>query len=297
MEAILWTFAALAMMATTVVFVAGMFLSQRVLLRNREARRIEDRWRRFAEERGLHHGGRTGDTRVLRGVIDGRRLRIEAIEHPRGLDWIVLLAAHRPLPHRRDLPPRTRLVEGGVEFTLRRLREEDFDARIDELLERVRAMEDAFDTPWREAGARFGLRPEPRVGARLPTLSGTVDADPVRMLQREDELGTFIEVRARWTNPRLGALEVARKGLLAEEIDLDNPVLGMLLSAWSDQPEAVRARFADDTVTEALLEVVHGHEGSRVLPSWVVLQSREGPEHAEALLRAALRLRALLARP
>ncbi len=283
----------LGVASVTLATVCGSVWISAVLLgRNRETRRIEDGWRRIAEGLHLHHSGRTGRERSFRGLLGGRKLTLTALEHDSGIDWVVRLATWRALPHRKDQPGQ--LLDGDMEFRLRKVGLQDIVERLEGLLVVLEELEAGVDRPWLEAGAAIGLRADPPIGGMLPTLSGEVDGRAVRMLQREDDLGRFIEIRARWSNPALGALEVARKGVIDDEMDLDNPVLGMLLGTRSDRIEAVVTAFADERLTETLLEVIHGNEGSRVLPGWVVTQTRRGPECASELLAATLRLARML---
>jgi len=291
MEFAIWLVAlGVTLVIVTPVAGGGVFAWHSAWKISRRNRLIEDDWAAFAEGLGLHHSGRSGSARIFRGLAGKRRMKLEALEHDSGTDWVVRLATWRRLPHRNDYPHRGRVTDDEIEFTLRKVDRRDMPKRIEELLGVLASLEESEDQAWRAAGERYGLAAEARHGKLLPALSG----EGVRVVQREDDLGRFLEVRARWNNPSLGALEIARKGILDVEVEADNPVLAMLVSVMSDKPDEVRRLLAREDVTEAVLEVVHGFPGSRVLPGWVVLQARMEPVGVDELLQKALRLRDLL---
>lgn len=294
MELVAWLLAALVGLGflTTAAFLT--WTGGLLITSNKATRRIEDDWGSFARDLGLAHSGRTGTQRVFRGLLAKRRLTLTALEHESGIDWWVRIGTWRPIAHRNDLPNRGRLLSGDVEFTLRKVPRRELGARLAELAVVVRELEAEVAAPWIELGKRHGLEPEWIDGPLLPRLVGHHEGRVLRLVEAEDDSGRYLEIRARWENAALGALEVARKDELVDASDFENPVLDMLLCARSDQMTAVRAAFQDTALTEAVLEVVHGHHGSRVYPGWVVLQTRRGASEAPVVLAKVLSLSRLL---
>ncbi len=168
-------------------------------------------------------------------------------------------------------------------------------------------LEAAIDRGWVEAGERLGLSAGLALDGHPPELSGQLDGCELRARVHRSEPAwlpggtqrlepqTWTEIVVRWSHPRLPDLEVALPGNLPAEQALDVPVLDMLVVVQCRDRAAAQELLGRAEVAEALLAVVHGHPGSRVLPGQVRLRTRGEPgPRTEALLVEASRLARLL---
>ena len=132
-------------------------------------------------------------------------------------------------------------------------------------------LERVVEAPFREASERSGLRLGFGDGAG-PRLKGWSREVAVEVWI-DEQLDTRIE--AAFHHPGLPEdLVVMHKDRLAGNVDLDDPVLGMLVSARCSEPEVLSEVLGREGVSEALLEVVHAHPGSRVIGGRVELVAR-----------------------
>ncbi len=171
---------------------------------------------------------------------------------------------------------------------------------LDSCLEGMEALADgmieAWDRPWFEAGARFGLQPTTPLQAGRRAVQGEVDGFSVHVWERAEDGPVIVEVAVDLALPV--PLDVVHKELAQGETQATgNPVLDMLVAVRSDQPDRVRALLADEDLTEALLQVVHARKGSTLTERRLTLcesgASREGP--VAAILDALALARALRA--
>jgi hypothetical protein len=124
----------------------------------------------------------------------------------------------------------------------------------------------AWDGPWVELAQARGLAVG-KLGQRgAASLVGVIEGLPVEARARRGPDGWRTEVTA-WVDS-LPGLRVAHRQLADDEgwagqgVSLGNPVLDMLVTARADDPEALRALLSRDSITEALLPVIHGQPGS-----------------------------------
>ncbi|MCP4808426.1 MAG: hypothetical protein GY913_06040 [Proteobacteria bacterium] len=312
-----------------VIAAAGSLLAAVVglwrIVRWNERVRLTDGRQQRAEAIGLHYAGRTtGEGHRYSGVRGERRVAAWS----KGGVWILSTRLARPVagplhlsgPQELGLhgariqpaaPPewsfedavvtdarlskRFTITEDTVEIRLRGLTNDlDVATPVRLLIELVESIEDAFDEGWLELGRSWSLVPGLRQGTGRPPLSGMVEGRRVEARYRIDG---SLEVRAGWSNPRLAELVVARREDLPEALDLDNPVVGMLLGVWHPDPACARRLFADDELSEAMLAVVHAHPGSVVQRGAVLLRAHQVPDaELAAVVGATIRLAGLLSR-
>ena len=102
-----------------------------------------------------------------------------------------------------------------------------------------------------------------------PQLKGWVDGINVGVVI-DDDLDT--RITAAFHNEELAEdLLILHQDRLVGDVDLDDPVLSMLVAARCSTPDTLRALSRAEGVSEALLAVVHAYPGSRVVGDRVEL--------------------------
>lgn len=288
-----------------------------------EARlRLTDGRASAAQRAGLHYAGQvSGGGHRYSGVLGDRRVAAEW----KGGTWTISTRLARPvrgalrfrgpallgLQSARILPAaypewtfedvvpaevgvskRVRIDADTLEVRIRGGGEIDQVAPL--VLEIAQAIEDSHDRSWLNVGRQWGLVAGARVGARRPPLTGLVDD---RRVEARFRLDGSLEVRAAFHNPRLHDLTVTRRDEGEVALELDNPVIGMLLAVWHPQLEVARAAFANEELCELVLAVVHAHPGSRIQSGVVQLRAQAVPDdELGARLNETIRLAGLLTR-
>lgn len=163
------------------------------------------------------------------------------------------------------------LKDETIEVKLRQIDDRDVGLAVGLTEDLVVAIEDAFDQAWVDIGARLGLVPGARVGVERPPLSGWIDE---RRVEARYRLDGSLEVRAAWKNPRLEGLQIQAREALSEPESFQSPVLDLFLAFEGADPQAVRVAFQDPELTELTLAIVHGHPGSVIHRSAVVLRAQ-----------------------
>lgn len=134
----------------------------------------------------------------------------------------------------------------------------------------LRALERAVEQPFRQTVERTGLSLVLEATG-WPRLEGTVEGVNVSAYV-DDALDTRIE--ATFDNGDLpDDLVVMHKDRLVANMDLDDPVLSMLVAARCSRPEALNAQLTRPGVAEAMCAVVHAFPGSRVMGDRVELRA------------------------
>ncbi|HJN73076.1 MAG TPA: hypothetical protein QGF58_03985 [Myxococcota bacterium] len=129
-------------------------------------------------------------------------------------------------------------------------------------------LERVVEGPFRETAERTGLRLVLSEGP-WPQLKGWVDGINVGVVI-DDDLDT--RITAAFHNEELAEdLLILHQDRLVGDVDLDDPVLSMLVAARCSTPDTLRALSRAEGVSEALLAVVHAYPGSRVVGDRVEL--------------------------
>lgn len=137
---------------------------------------------------------------------------------------------------------------------------------------------------WAELGESFGCE---RVGRGL---AGDVDGHSL-VIVVNDERDTLVHLGGSF------ALLADKAGtVFAHSTKLDNPILDRFVALSGDKDD-LRRRMSDPEAVEALLEVVHGHPGSRIDAEGITLVFRgiavqELPELVAKVRRLAKALKA-----
>jgi hypothetical protein len=126
-------------------------------------------------------------------------------------------------------------------------------------------------------------------------LAGEVDGFPLRLeVLGRDRVEVAVRVRAG-----LHAVHADHaEALEVPAVSLNNPVLAGLVALAGEPVQLERLDEGEPQLTEALLQVVHGHPGSRVDPQGVRLVApTASPDQLGLLVEKALRLARALASP
>ncbi len=204
-----------------------------------------------------------------------------------GLEGLVL----EPLEHAGMTVLRARMARlvGTVQ---------DLDACLEGMVTLAGVMLEAWDEPWVQARERFGLVPGTPAQAGLRGLKGEVNGFGLGVWEIGNDRNRYHEVIVDLALPfeiEVVHREVAQKeGWLPTAQPMGNPVLDMLVAVRCEQPSVVRELLADEDLTAALLEVVHGRKGSILTDRHLTLREPGDPaigpaeaiEDALALARA-----------
>ncbi len=150
----------------------------------------------------------------------------------------------------------------------------EIGTRYLEFVELIRALDGALSRPWSRMAEREGLslrrsRRRTRVEGQWGGLNLTAVADSGG---GGDPCRSRIQVGIPGELPR--GLWITRRDEDAPAgcLDLPDPVVGHMLCVRCQRPELAVELLDDDDLRAALLEVVHGHPGSRVQGDAVVLE-------------------------
>ena len=154
-----------------------------------------------------------------------------------------------------------------------------------------------WDLPWLALAGHLGLEPAPAEPKLIRGLQGHVEGHRVEIFEvmGHPMHRTLISVAVD-SIPGLRIVLQDRaedEGWLRHRHLTTNPVLDMLVAVRSEPPwqPLLQALMAEDTVTELLLSVVHGHPGSLVTHQRVVLLVPGAPQESlGALVAQALAL-------
>lgn len=152
------------------------------------------------------------------------------------------------------------------------------------------ALRDRFEAPWKALGEAHGLTAVDTPDARV--FEGEVGGASVRVEQARLAGGDVpLRVRVVLTRPLPPGTELVHidrgKGPSAA---LADPILGAQVHAVSTDPDALSTRLSRDAVRGPLLEVVHGHPGSRVTSEAVELLVVPAPLDPKPAVDLALEL-------
>ncbi len=133
----------------------------------------------------------------------------------------------------------------------------------------ARALDQAGDGMWRQAASMYHLS-----GDATHKLRGTVDGFPVRVqLQHADKPERKTVLSTSFSHLLPADTMIKHASYAVGRAELGDPVLNALLSVKTSDPDALAARICSEHVRGALLEVVHGYEGSFVTATEIHLIS------------------------